>query len=267
MLAPRYAFSARTAAARSSVVATSLVRAVTYSVPILVYAGQDRGFALWLALIFGGLDGWFRLRVARTARSLVAELDALVIESGFASTRIAWTSVLAVEVWQRMNRVDYVALHYRARKGNSVATCWDQGRREELLQFVRHCAEQVQVAGPRRTVAVAHLGDRDVYSRLFGRLSVDLVLALLVGALCEMPGRALGLGAVAGLLSTSMVAAHYCCRKELVRSDDGVWRRRARNGQLTPVRVIPRSLGLWIRALSEPAPGHSQENGAPLVPR
>jgi len=252
MLAPRYAFSARTAAARSSVAATSLVRAATYSVPTLVSAGQGQGFALVLALFLGALDGWFRLRVARTARSLVAETDALVISSAFASTRIPWSSVLAVEVWQRLNAVDYVALHYRAPNGNSVATCWEQGSREELLLFVRHCAELAQVAGLRRTVAFAHLGDRDVYAPLFGRLLVDLAVALLVGVLCEITGRAIGLGAAAGFLSTAMAAAPYRYREELVRSDDGVWRRRAKNGELTPLRVIPRSVGLWIRALSEP---------------
>lgn len=251
MLVPRYAFSARTAAARSSVVATSLVRAVTYSVPILVYAGQDHGFALVLALFFGGLDGWFRLRVARTVHTLAAETDALVISSGFASARIAWSSVLSVEVWQRLNRVDYVALHYRARNGNAVATCWEQGSREELRRFVRRCAELAQVAGPLRTVAFAHLGDRDVHAPLLRRLSFDLVIALLVGVLCGIAGRALGLGAAAAFLSTSMAAAPYRYRKELVLSDDGLWRRRAKNGELTPLSVIPPPLGPWIRALSE----------------
>jgi len=203
-----------------------------------------------LALFLGALDGWFRLRVARTARSLVAETYALVISSGFASTRIAWSSVLAVEVWQRLNRVDYVALHYGGPHGNSVATCWEQGSRQDLLRFVRRCAELAQVAGPRRTVAFAHLGDRNVYAPLFRRLSVDLAFALLAGVLCGVAGRAIGLGAAAGILSTSIAAVPYRHRKELVRSADGVWWRRAKNGELTPLSVIPRSLTLWIRALN-----------------
>jgi len=39
-------------------------------------------------------------------------------------------------MWRRLNRVDYVAVHYRTTAGNEVATCWEQGRREELLLFV-----------------------------------------------------------------------------------------------------------------------------------
>jgi hypothetical protein len=262
VLTPRYAFSARTAAARSSVAATSLVRTVAYCVPTLVSAGQGQGFALVLALFLGALDGWFRLRVVRTARSLVAETDALAISSGFASTHIAWSSVLAVEVWHRLNRVDYVALHYRAPNGNSVATCWEQGSREELLLFVRHCAELAQVAGPRRTVAFANLSDRGVFAPLLRRLSVDLAMALFAGVLCGISGRAIGLGAAAGFLSTAMAAAPYRYRKELVRSDDGVWRRRGKNGELAPLRVIPRSVGLWIRALSEPSSRCTGGSGA-----
>ena len=206
-----------------------------------------------LALFLGALDGWFRLRVARTARSLVAETDALVISSGFASIRIAWSSVLAVEVWHRLNRVDYVALHYRARNGNSVATCWEQGSREELLLFLRHCAKLAQVAGLRRTVVFANLRDRGVFAPLLKRLSVDLAIALLAGLLCGITCRAIGLGAAAGFLSTAMAAAPYRSRKELFRSEDGVWRRRGRNGELVALPVIPRSVGLWIRALSEPS--------------
>jgi hypothetical protein len=183
----------------------------------------------------------------------VAETDALVISSGFATTRIAWSSVLAVEVWHRLNRVDYVALHYRAPNGNSVATCWEQGSREELLLFVRHCAKLAQIAGPRRSIAFANLRDREVFAPLLRRSSVDLAMALLAGVLCGITGRAIELGVAASFLSTVLAAVPFRYREELVRSDDGVWCRRAKTGELTPLRVIPRSLALWIRALSESA--------------
>jgi hypothetical protein len=245
-----YAFSARTAGARSSVAATSLVRAATYCVPTLARAGQGQEFALVLALCLGALDGWFRLRVARTARSLVAEADALVISSGLDSARIAWSNVLAIEVWHRLNRVDYVAVHYRETAGNSVATCWEQGSRGGLLLFVRQCAALVQATGPRRTITLAHLGDQALYVPLLRRLLLDLALALLVGTLCGIAIHTIWLGAAAAFLSTSMASAPYLRRKELVRSD-GVWRQRAMNGELSPLRVIPRSLRLWTGSLSE----------------
>lgn len=244
------AFSVRTAAAKSSILATWLVRVVTHGLPALVSMEQGQGYALVVALFLGALDGWFRLRLARTARSLVADADALIITSGLDSARVAWSNVLAIEVWHRLNRVDYVAVHYRTTTGRAVATCWDQDRRDELLQFVRECAVLARAAGPNRTMVRAHLGHHAVYLALLRHLLLDVALALLVGMLCGIASRALWLGAAAGLLSASMAATPYLYRSELVRID-GAWWRTRRNGELARLRVVPRSLRLWACYLSE----------------
>jgi len=243
-------FSVRTAVAKSSSLATWLVRAVTYSLPTLVSREQGQGCALVVALFLGALDGWFRLRLERTARSLVANADALVITAGLDSTRVAWSNVLAIEVWHRLNRVDYVAVHYRTTTGPAVATCWEQDRRDELLSFVRECAVFARSAGPNPTIVRAHLGHQAVYLALLRHLLLDVVLALLVGMLCGIAGHALWLGAAAGFLSASMAATPYLCRSELVRID-GAWWRPCRNGGLQRLRVVPRSLQLWAGYLSE----------------
>ncbi len=245
-----HAFSARTAAARSSSLAIFLVRAVTYTLPTLSWAEQGQGLALTFALFLGSLEGWFRLRLARTAQSLSPEDEALVIKSGLAATRVAWSDVLAIEVWHRLNRVDYVAVHYRANAGNLVATCWEQGRREELLQFVEQCAVLTKAARPHGPIARIHFGDHAVSLALLRRLSLDLTLALLVGLLCGIASHAVWLGAAAGLVSTAIAATPYLNRAELVRRD-GVWCERRRNGLLVPVRVLPPSLRLWAGYLSE----------------
>lgn len=245
-----HAFSATTAGARFSLLATWLVRAVTYSLPSLVWTGQGPACAAAVALFLGAVDGWSRLRLARTARSFVAEANALVISSGLTSARIAWSNVLVIEVWHRQNRVDYAAVHFRTPAGNSVATCWEQGHREELLLFVRECAALVRAASPRRTIARVHLGDKAVYLTLLRRLLLDLALALLVGVLCGIASHAVWLGAAAGLLSTLIAATPYLHHSELVHKD-GVWWQRRRSGELARLTVLPRSLRLWAGYLSE----------------
>ena len=230
--------------------ATWLVRAVTYSLPTIVWTEQAQGYALSLALFLGALDGWFRLRVARTARSFVAEADALVISSAFDCARIAWSDVLAIEVWHRLNRVDYAAVHYRTKTGNSVATCWEQDHRKELLLFVRECAALSRATSPRRTIVRLHLDDRAVYLALLRRLALDVALALLLGLLYGIASHALWLGAAAGLLSASMAATPYLHRSDLVHSA-GVWWHRRGNGDLARLPVIPQSLRLWARYLAE----------------
>lgn len=244
------AFSVTTTAATSSMLVTWLVRVVAYGLPTLVSTEQGQGHALVAALFLGALDGWFRLRLARSARSLVADADALVIRSGLDSARIAWSNVLAIEVWHRLSRVDYLAVHYRTATGRAVATCWGQDRRDELLLFVRECAVLARAAGPNRTMVRAHLGHHAVYLALLRHLLLDVALALLVGLLCGIAGRALWLGAAAGFLSASIAATPYLHRSELVRID-GAWWRTRRNGELARLRVVPRSLRLWAAYLSE----------------
>ena len=157
-----FEFAARTAGARTSFLAVWLVRGVTYCMPALFWEQQEPSFAYAFALFLGLIDGLFRWRVARTARSFVAETDALVISSGIATARVAWSDVLAIEVWHRVNRVDSAAVHYRTASGYEVATCWEQGHREELVLFVRRCAAFAKVARPRRTIVRVNLSDRAV---------------------------------------------------------------------------------------------------------
>jgi len=237
-------FAARTASARSSFLAVWLVRGVAYCLPALVWEQQGPGYATAFALFLGLIDGLFRWRVARTARSFVAEADALVISSGLDTARVAWSNVLAIEVWHRLNRVDYCAVHYRTTAGNQVATCWEQGRREELLLFVRKCAALAKAARPRRTIARVSLSDRAAYLDLLRRLSLDLALAVLVGMLCGIVGPALWLGAAAGLVSSSLAATPYLHCTALVRRH-GVWWRRRKNAKLERLRGLPPSLRPW----------------------
>jgi hypothetical protein len=245
-----HTFSARSAGARGSPLATGLVRAVTYSLPTLLWTAHGQEYALTLALFLGAFDGWCRLRLARTARSLVAEADAMVFSSAFDPARVAWSDVLAIEVWHRLNRVNYAAVHYRTKAGNSVATCWEQGGREELLLFVKECAALAHAASPRRTITRACLRDRAVYLSLLRRLWLDVALALSVGFLCGIPSHAIWLGAAAGLLSGTLATTPNVRRSELVHRD-GVWWYRRRNGVLTRPTVVPRSLRLWAGYLAD----------------
>ena len=245
-------FSARTAGARTSFVATALVRAATFSAPIIASTEQGQGFAPTLALFLGVLDGWFRLRVARTARSFVVEADALVIRAGLDTLRIARPDVTAVEVWHLWNRVDYVAIHYQVPAGISVATCWEQGNREGLLALVRKSAALVQLDRSRTTVRRAHLGDQTVRLALLRRLLLDLALALSVGVLCGLIRDAIWLGTLAALPSTLIAAARYLHPKEL-ELRDGIWCERRSNGELVPLRVIPKPLRPWVDGLNKGA--------------
>lgn len=57
---------------------------------------------------------------------------------------LAWPrDVLAIQTWQRINRVGYVAVHYRSAGGPVVATCWEQNGHEEMVAFVRERADAV----------------------------------------------------------------------------------------------------------------------------
>lgn len=245
-----HAFGASAVTTATSILASWLVRGVTYSLPTLLWQSGGQRDAVALALALGLLDGCNRLRLARTARSVVAAADALVISSGLGSTRVDWSDVLAVEVWHRLNRVDSTAVHYRTTAGIVVATCWEQGRRKELVQFVRQCAALAKAACPRRTIVRARLGDRSVYLALMRRLSLDVASALLVGLLWGNASHALWLGAAAALLSASLAATPHLHRAELVLRD-GVWWRHRSNGDLARLRVLPKSLRLWASYLNE----------------
>jgi len=242
--------------ARGSGWAATLVRGVTYSLPAFVLEQEGLHNALAFSLLLGLLDGWLRVRVARNARSFVAEPSALVVASGLQVSRIAWPNVLAVEVWHRHNRLDYVAVHYRTTAGNVVATCWGQDQGEKLVAFVRQCAALAQAEHPRRTIVRAYLGDRGVYLPLLRRSSLDLAGALLVGLICRNPAHALWLGAAAVLVSTLLAVAPHLHRANLVLRD-GVWWQLRANSEPAPLRVLPNSLRLWASCLSELAGGRA----------
>jgi hypothetical protein len=119
----------------------------------------------------------------------------------------------------------------------------------------------------------AHLGDRGVYLALLRRLSLDIASALLVGLLCSNASHALWLGAAAALLSASLAATPYLHRAELVLHD-GVWWQHRNNGDLTRLRVVPKSLRLWASYLSEQEAGKQawalatlDESNRPREPR
>lgn len=243
------AFAARTPGALLGNFVNWLLRGVTCSLPTLLWAQRWPLEAAAAALFLGLLDGWSRLRLARTARAFVAEPEGLVISSGLDSIRVAWSDVLAVEVWHRMNRVDYAAVHYRTPAGNVVATCWDQDHREELLGFVRRCAALANAGNPPRRIVRVHLGDRAAYVTLLRRLSLDVAMALTLGMLGGVASHALWLGATAGLVSASLAATPYLQPAELVLHD-GIWWQRTK-GTLKPLRAVPGSLRFWAGCLCE----------------
>jgi hypothetical protein len=144
------------------------------------------------------------------------------------------------------------AVHYQAPGGNFVATSWEQGNRERLLEFVRKSAKLVQRAGARTTITRAHLGDRPVRFALLRRLSLDLALALSVGVLCGVARDAIWLGTLAALPSTLLAATRYLRLKEL-ELRDGIWCERRHEGELVPLRVIPRALRPWVDCLNQDA--------------
>lgn len=249
-----YSFSARSAVARASIAASWLVRVAAYAWPTLVSLQDGFGSALPFALACGLMDGLFRLQVGRNARSFVAEADALVIASGFSTLRIAWSKVTAIETWQQRNRVDLVAVHYEGDAGIAVATCWDQNHREECQAFVRRCAELVQTAGPRSSITRASLAERSVQLLLLRHLALDVAITLLAGILCGVVGQAIWLGLATATVSTSLAASVFL-RSARLEAKDGLWWRRGNGEKLERLRVVPRSLRLWVDCLSQTVHG------------
>jgi len=241
-------FEAKRFASRTSGLACLLVRSTSCLLPTVLLLQHDIATAVVVAMSLGVADGWSRLWVSRTADSFTAELDGLVISSGLASRCVAWADVLAIQTWQRINRVDYVAIHYRSADGPAVATCWEQNGHEEMVAFVRECAGAV--TSQRETVALGAIRDRAIWSALLTRFVLDVVVALTWGFVLGIVGPALLLGTVAASVSTVFASTRYSLRPTTLRLKDGLWWLRGTNGSDRALRTVPRSLRLWVNSLA-----------------
>jgi len=243
-------FAARHPVAQIAPVYALLLRVGAWCFPLTTLAHGPSTAALVGALFLGVAQGRSRLMASRTARSLLAGDDSLTIRAGSRAERVGWSSVLAVETWQRMNRVQYVAVHYRRDGRRRVATCWDQGGQADLLDFVRACAAGVSRGAPRGAIVVAGLRDPQVGLALLGRFLVDVAATASVGLADGLFTRALGLG----LISAGVAALFEASRSPLTPlqlvSDQGVWWRSTARGRLR-LDTIPCSLRDWVRALGD----------------
>lgn len=241
-------FEAKRFASRTSGVACLLVRSTSCLLPTVLLSQHDFATGMVAALSLGLADGWSRLWISRTAGSFAAEVEGLVVSSGLASRRIAWADVMAIQTWQRINRVDYVVVHYRSASGMAVATCWEQNGHDELVAFVRACTGAVTPG--RETIALAGLQDRAIWAPLFKRLALDVAVASILGFVLGVVGPAFTLGLTAASVSTLLASSRYAPRAPSLVLRDGRWWQSGTDGTVHALQTLPRSLRFWLNALA-----------------
>jgi len=239
-------FAARRPISLMSPLLLLLFRGVSWSLPLQTLAQGDLRSAIIFALVLGFAEGSARVRIARTALKLAATARGLVITSGFATSRVRWADVLAVETWRRINGVDRVAVHYRGAHGGAVATCWDHFSRSELLTFVTACGARVSKKNDREKITLVGLSERGAWLPIVQRLALDLAIA---ACLSWFVKRALLLGAISGGMSALLACSVYAPKNRDFILKDGLWWRDTRRG-LSRLSVIPPSLRMWVDALS-----------------
>lgn len=223
-----------------------LFRGVSWSLPLQPLAQGELRDAVVFALVLGCFEGSTRLRIHRTARSLEATARGLVITSAFATWRVPWAQVLAIETRRRGGGVDHVAVHYRSAGGGAVSTCWERFSRSELLAFVSACGARANKKKDRKKITLVGLSERGAWLPIVRRLALDLAIAV---CLSWFERRALLLGAIAGGMSALLACAEYAPKNRDFILKDGLWWRETKNG-LSRLHVIPPSLRLWVDALS-----------------
>lgn len=239
-------FAVRRPSSLASPVLILLFRCATWIVPLQSLIQQDFRSALFFAFFLGCADGGARIRVARTARCLEATKRGLVISSTFGTSRVAWSEVLAIQTWRRINDVNIVAVHYRGARGGTIATCWEQFCRPELQRFVTACGARANKKSDRMTITLVGLKERGVWLPIAQRWAQDLAVAAFL-ALFLRP--ALLLGLVSASVSALIACfAHSPTNRDFVLTD-GVWWRVTKRGPRR-LTVIPPQLRMWVDALS-----------------
>lgn len=241
-------FEAKRFASRTSGLACLLVGSTSCLLPTVLLLQHDFATGMVAALSFGLAEGWSRLWISRTAGSFTAEAEGLVVASGLARRRIAWADVTAIQTWRRINRVDYVVVHYRSAGSMAVASCWEQNGHDEMVAFVRECASAVTPG--RESVALAGLRDRAIWAPLFKRFALDVALASILGFALGVGGAGFLLGLAAASVSTLLASSRYAARATSLVLKDGRWWRCGTNGAGDALRTLPRSLRFWVGSLA-----------------
>jgi hypothetical protein len=243
-------FAARHPAAQFSPFYALVLRAGSWLFPLTTLHHDVSGAAVCGALLMGIVYGRSRLMTSRTARSLVATRDRLTISRALGAERVDWSSVLAIESWQRMNRVKYVAVHYRSAGRTQVATCWDQDADEDLQEFLHQCAAAVSSNAPRDAITVAGLLDRGVWLPVVRRFVIDVAVTASAGFAFGLARRALAFGLITASVAALLEVSRCPLTTMQLVSSEGLWWRSTQRG-LRRLRLIPRSLRLWVRALGD----------------
>jgi len=240
-----------------------LVRFAMWGLPAAAVIGHDHVTALVTAAFLGLTDGWFRLWISRTSRSLLAEAQGLAIASGFGVRVVAWTDLLAIQTWRGLKRTDYVAVHYRNGGRIEVASCWDQNGHDELLALVCACAAHVRSNARHLSITLAGLREPGVYLPLLRRFTQDAVIATVVGCIIGVMGSVFALGLLSASLSTLVVAIRHPLRATTLVQRGGLWC--SQGVEPSPLRPLPSALRLWVRCLDEVAYGGTSR-GSELRP-
>jgi hypothetical protein len=226
-----------------------LARFAIWLLPAAALIEYELAAALVAATFFGLADGWFRLWISRTSRSLLAEPHGLTIASGLGDRVVFWADLSAIQTWRGLKRVDYLAVHYRNAGRIEVATCWDQNGHDELVAFVRACAAQVCADTPQSSITLAGLSDPGVYLPLFQRFIEDVAVAAVVGWAIGAVSPAFLLGLFAASLSAGVAAIRHPFRTTTLVQQDGLWCSQGLAAR--PLCTIPRALRLWVESLAK----------------
>jgi hypothetical protein len=240
-------FAAKRLVARSSWLFEWVVRCASWVVPLGVLIDRDLWAALSAALFLGIADGYVRLMTSRTARSLVAESEGLLISSAFQTSRIPWPQVLAVQTWSRPGGVEHVAVHYRSAAGGGVATCWEQHEHAELVDFIKACGARVNSESERQVITVLGLHERAVWAPLARRALLDVGVA---ACFALVLGPALLLGVITAGVSAVIACSRYPLWTTRFFLKDGLWCRETKRG-VKRLSTVPRRLRMWVDALGD----------------
>lgn len=231
-----------------------LSRLVMCGVPTLVFSSGHFAFAVIIALWLGAMDGFARLWGSCSSRALVAEPEGLTISSLFSCRIVPWANVSAIRTWHNLNHLWYVAVHYRRADGRlEVASCLDQCDADEARDFVCACASYASSGSRRRSITLAGLRDQGVYLPLFRRFTHDVAIATVVGWAFGSMGTAFLFGLLAAAQSLLIALIRHPLRTTTFVEQDGLWCSCSKGLEARPLRLIPRSLQVWVRGLAEAA--------------
>lgn len=229
-----------------------LVRVATCIMPVSILASATLLDALPLAIFMSLAAGCARPWLARSTSGFRAEQEGLVVRHGLLTTELVpWPDVLAIESWQFPFGADYVVVHYRSKKGRTVAACWEKYRHKQLVGFVATSARQARrAANGAPSAQLVSLRDRPIQKALARELVIDLALIIGGGAFIGRIGEAALLAALVGTLSGLMASTQFGFSATRFVLRDGLWQRVAADGKLVVPRPLPKKLKLWLTQLA-----------------